>query len=84
MIIRTVRRVFALGGNEEATRLAGVSASERRGEHDVLRVDDVARVLPAALAAVETAGARVLELATHRATLDDVFLHLTGKDLRDG
>ena len=68
----------------DLTGLEGVSAAERRGDHDVLRVDDVARVLPAALAKIETAGARVLELATHRATLDDVFLHLTGKELRDG
>ncbi|QDU67854.1 ABC transporter ATP-binding protein [Engelhardtia mirabilis] len=64
--------------------LAGVSSAERRGEHDVLRVEDVAQVLPAALALIESSGARLLELATHRATLDDVFLHLTGKDLRDG
>ncbi len=40
--------------------------------------------IPAVLAALATAGVAVRELATHSATLEDVFVSLTGRHLRDG
>ena len=40
--------------------------------------------IPAVLAALAAAGAPVRELTTHSATLEDVFVSLTGRHLRDG
>ncbi|MCC6992114.1 MAG: ABC transporter ATP-binding protein [Acidobacteria bacterium] len=40
--------------------------------------------IPAVLTALADAGAAVLELRTHSATLEDVFVALTGRHLRDG
>ncbi len=40
--------------------------------------------IPAVLAALTAAGAAVQELRTHSATLEDVFVALTGRHLRDG
>ena len=40
--------------------------------------------IPAVLAALAEAGAAVQELRTHSATLEDVFVALTGRHLRDG
>ena len=39
--------------------------------------------LPALLRTAEAAGATLVQLSTHAPTLDDVFLHLTGRSLRD-
>jgi hypothetical protein len=36
------------------------------------------------VAGLETRGLALTALTTHQATLEDVFLHLTGKGLRDG
>jgi hypothetical protein len=43
----------------------------------------IGSALPAVLAAITTAGARVERLTTHEPTLEDVFVHLTGRGLRD-
>jgi ABC-2 type transport system ATP-binding protein len=40
--------------------------------------------IPAVLAVLAAAGVPVRELATHSATLEDVFVSLTGRHLRDG
>ncbi|HXV93219.1 MAG TPA: ATP-binding cassette domain-containing protein [Pseudonocardia sp.] len=47
------------------------------------RVADGPRTLPALLAAARDAGAGVVTAQVHRPTLDDVFLSLTGRSLRD-
>ena len=49
-----------------------------------LTVREVHRTVPALLAALAERGAEPLHLATHHATLEDVFLSLTGRRLRDG
>jgi ABC-2 type transport system ATP-binding protein len=41
-------------------------------------------VIPGVLHEVERAGATLSELRTHSATLEDVFVSLTGRHLRDG
>jgi len=79
------------GGGLGEARLAalpgvvGVSVSE--GAHDSrgwrIRVRDIAAALPAVLAALDRSGAHLEHLATHEATLEDVFVHLTGRGLRD-
>lgn len=49
-----------------------------------LRVSSVQAVLPSLLAMVATRGIQWSELSTHSATLEDVFVALTGRELRDG
>ena len=49
-----------------------------------LTVREVHRAVPALLAALSERGAPPTDLATHHATLEDVFMSLTGRRLRDG
>jgi len=49
-----------------------------------LTVREVHRTVPALLAALSERGLEPLHLATHHATLEDVFMTLTGRRLRDG
>jgi ABC-2 type transport system ATP-binding protein len=64
--------------------LPGVSEIHQRGPNQALAVASVTETVPALLAAVERAGARLAHLSTHRATLEDLFVALTGRELRDG
>ena len=64
--------------------LEHVRRVERRGESLLLFSDDIPAALPGLLRAVERAESRVVALHTHQATLEDVFVHLTGRGLRDG
>ena len=68
---------------EELRRLPGVSDVHRRGPNWALAVHSVTESVPPLLAAVEKAGARLAHLSTHRATLEDLFVSLTGRELRD-
>ena len=49
-----------------------------------LTVREVHRTVPALLAALAERGAAPTHLTTHHATLEDVFMSLTGRRLRDG
>ena len=64
-------------------RLPGVAERHRRGPTWALVVRSLPESVPALLAAVEAAGVRLVHLSTHRATLEDVFVSLTGRELRD-
>ena len=44
---------------------------------------EVHKTVPALLAALAAHGASVSQLTTHHATLEDVFVALTGRTLRD-
>ena len=48
-----------------------------------LTVQEVHRTIPALLAEVGRSGAELARLSTHHATLEDVFVALTGRTLRD-
>ena len=48
-----------------------------------LRVDSLADSVPRLLAIIEKSGAKLLTLSTHAATLEDLFVSLTGRELRD-
>jgi ABC-2 type transport system ATP-binding protein len=48
-----------------------------------LTVREVHRAVPALLAALAERGAPPTQLSTHHATLEDVFMALTGRSLRD-
>ena len=48
-----------------------------------LRVDSLADMVPRVLAIIDKSGAKLLTLSTHAATLEDLFVSLTGRELRD-
>ena len=49
----------------------------------MLRVDSLADAVPKLLDAIESHGAKLVTLSTHAATLEDLFVSLTGRELRD-
>jgi len=63
--------------------LAEVSAVSAQGNRIMLTARDPARSLPAILAVVAARAAHLLELTVRHATLEDVFVKLTGRQLRD-
>jgi len=68
---------------EEFTGIGGFHGATRRGERWQLRVDSLAVAVPQLLSAVDARGARLDTLSTHAATLEDLFVALTGRELRD-
>lgn len=70
--------------DEAALRaLEPVSAVERRGDGYRLRLDRGLSALRAVIDELGRQGATPIGLSSHLATLDDVFLHLTGRPLGD-
>lgn len=63
--------------------MPGVLTATRRLQRIILTVDHIAAALPALLDAIDTQGVSLQGLTTHQATLEDVFIHLTGRALRD-
>jgi ABC-2 type transport system ATP-binding protein len=63
--------------------LPGVTEPHRRGPNWSLPVGSLAETVPVLLALVERSGARLQNLSTHRATLEDLFVSLTGRALRE-
>jgi ABC-2 type transport system ATP-binding protein len=47
-------------------------------------VSEIGVALPALLAEIKRQQSEVVTLTTHQATLEDVFVSLTGRMLRDG
>ena len=47
-------------------------------------MSELARAVPALLGELQRRNLELGELATHSATLEDVFVSLTGRQLRDG
>jgi ABC-2 type transport system ATP-binding protein len=95
----TRRELVALVGEHDRVRLgvedgAGAAADRLLALPDVesvvptdhgldLGLSDSRQTLPSILAAAETAGARVLSVEVVEPDLEDVFLHLTGRTLRN-
>jgi ABC-2 type transport system ATP-binding protein len=61
----------------------GVCAAERRNGTYRLQVSELHRAMPSLLFELRRQGAQLAELRTHSATLEDVFVSLTGRHLRD-
>ena len=61
----------------------GVRELRAIGDGLVLALDDLTASTPAVLQAVQSAGVQLRHLASGRANLEDVFLQLTGRQLRD-
>jgi len=66
--------VKAIAGAREARLLDGRWS---------LSVDTLVDAIPSLFPILDRAGARLVTLSTHRATLEDVFVTLTGRELRD-
>jgi ABC-2 type transport system ATP-binding protein len=76
----------ALAGALAAESLRSLNGVKAAREHDgrwTLEVVELARAVPALLAELSRRGLTLGELATHSATLEDVFVSLTGRQLRD-
>lgn len=65
-------------------QLPAVVSHNLRGLTTVLHVNAVAVALPALLAEIQDKRNQLKTISTHQATLEDVFVTLTGKALRDG
>jgi ABC-2 type transport system ATP-binding protein len=75
---------LANGHVEEAQRILAEAGARPEAVLDnrvlVARVDDGGRALPRILAALDTAGIGVATVSVARPSLDDVYLHYTGRD----
>jgi len=65
------------------TKLQGVRAVSSLGNLTQLQVAELHQTLPALLDTLAERGIPLTELRTHSATLEDVFVSLTGRHLRD-
>ncbi len=79
---------FALAGEAQVMPAAleglpGVKRVRPGPDRIALTVAEVHRAVPALLALLERQGAELSLLTTHHATLEDVFVSLTGRQLRD-
>ena len=63
--------------------LPGCSSVRARSGTVRLSVRELAEAVPALLRAAESSRSVLVRLSTHASTLDDVFLNLTGRSLRD-
>jgi ABC-2 type transport system ATP-binding protein len=63
--------------------LPGATRVTRRDDSTLITVDEPHRSVPPLLELINAAGGQLTALTTHRATLDDVFLSMTGRALRD-
>jgi ABC-2 type transport system ATP-binding protein len=68
---------------ELLARIPGVGDRRQRDGRWLLNAASLAQAVPALLAALDGARAKLVSLSTHRATLEDVFLSMTGRELRD-
>jgi ABC-2 type transport system ATP-binding protein len=64
-------------------RIPGVRDARSEGASILLQVTELHQAVPALLAELGRQGVPLTELRTHSATLEDVFVHLTGRHLRD-
>jgi ABC-2 type transport system ATP-binding protein len=63
--------------------LPGVTEPHRRGPNWSVPVGSLAETMPALIDRIEGSGAKLVSLSTHRATLEDLFVSLTGRALRE-
>ena len=68
---------------QELRALPGARAVRRIGTGYEIPVDALHRTVPALLSFLATRGAELANLTTHSASLEDVFVSLTGRQLRD-
>ncbi|HEU0300762.1 MAG TPA: ABC transporter ATP-binding protein [Longimicrobium sp.] len=69
--------------DERLREIPSVTRVSRGEESTLLTVEEPHRSVPVLLEMIGAAGGELTALTTHRATLDDVFLVMTGRALRD-
>jgi len=69
---------------ESLRSLPGVAEARREGASFTLVVTDTQESIGALLRHLDEVGVKLQSLQTHSPTLEDVFVALTGKHLRDG
>jgi ABC-2 type transport system ATP-binding protein len=78
---------FSAGSNaldmDRVRGVAGVRDVRSENGSVLLQVTELHRAVPALLEELGRQGVPLTELRTHSATLEDVFVHLTGRHLRD-
>lgn len=70
--------------DEDLMGLPAVKHLHKRAETFALTVREIGVALPALLAEIKRQQSELVTLTTHQATLEDVFVSLTGRMLRDG
>jgi ABC-2 type transport system ATP-binding protein len=79
---------FAVGGTDPVdaamlAQIAGVQSHRVDAGLHQLSVSELHTAVPRIFASLEAQGAHLTEFRTHSATLEDVFVSLTGRKLRD-
>ena len=77
---------FTCDGSVEQTSMSalpGVHAVKVRDDGLLLTVEQLHKTLPLLLGHLQQTGRTLTRLSTHHATLEDVFVNLTGRQLRD-
>ncbi|HEX8170201.1 MAG TPA: ABC transporter ATP-binding protein [Thermoanaerobaculia bacterium] len=67
----------------DVAAIPGTRSTRRRGNSWQLHVDSLAESVPRLIATADSRGARLETLTTHAATLEDLFVAMTGRELRD-
>ena len=70
--------------DEPLNKLPAVTKVHKRGEDYSLTVAEMGVALPAIITEIEKQQSELVSLTTHQATLEDVFVSLTGRMLREG
>jgi ABC-2 type transport system ATP-binding protein len=65
------------------SRLPGVQSVRSEDGHFSLQVEEPHETIPALLSVVQQNGAHLVHLTTRQASLEDVFVQLTGRHLRE-
>ncbi|HET9796018.1 MAG TPA: ABC transporter ATP-binding protein [Thermoanaerobaculia bacterium] len=68
---------------EDVHGIAGAREIRARDSRWLVSVDSLVTAIPSLFPLLERQNARLVTLSTHRATLEDVFVALTGRELRD-
>ena len=79
----TLHESIAYIDTADLLKLPGITGTQPRDNGYALTVSQISVALPALLAECERQGVKLDRLMTHQATLEDVFVHLTGRQLRD-
>jgi ABC-2 type transport system ATP-binding protein len=70
--------------DDDLLQLDGALSLRRKEDSYLLESAQAHRTIPALLSLLGARGLPLARLRTHSATLEDVFVHLTGRTLRDG
>jgi ABC-2 type transport system ATP-binding protein len=73
-----------LPDDDELRRMPGVNDVRHENSHVSLATSELHRTVPALLDSLRRTDTTLSLLSTHSATLEDVFVSLTGRHLRDG